>query len=44
MIQVPVPGLPPEVITHLDAAINLVSNGKVLEVAGLRMVTPRSTA
>ena len=44
MIQVLVPGLPPEVLTHLDAAINLVSNEKVLKVAGLRMVTPRSAA
>lgn len=36
--------IPPEVLTHLDAAINLVSNEKVLKVAGLRLVTSRSAA
>ena len=37
-------GLPPEVLAHLEAAINLVSNEKVLKVASLRMVAPRSAA
>ena len=36
--------LPPEVLAHLEAAINLVSNEKVIKVASLRMVTPRSAA
>jgi len=30
-------GIPPEALTHLDAAINLVSNEKVFKVAGLCM-------
>lgn len=30
-------GMPPEAVSHLDAAINLVGNEKALKVAGLRM-------
>jgi len=39
-----VAGLPPEALAHLDAAINLVNNEKVLKVADLRMAPPRSAA
>ena len=32
-------GMPPEAISHLDAAINLAGNEKALKVAGLRMTS-----
>lgn len=32
-----VAGMPPEAITHLEATINLVSNERILKVAGLNI-------
>jgi hypothetical protein len=35
-------GMPPEVVSHLEAAINLIGNEKALKVAGLRMTSAGS--
>jgi hypothetical protein len=37
-------GMPPEAITHLDAALNIAGNEKVLKTAGLRLITTRPGA
>ena len=39
-----IPGMPPEALSRLDAAINIVGNEKVMKVAGLHLVSPYQAA
>jgi len=39
-----VAGIPPEVLAHLDAAINLATHEKAIKVAGFRLMTSSSAA
>lgn len=39
-----VAGIPPEILSHLDTAINLATHEKALKVAGIRLMTSSSAA
>ena len=39
-----VSGIPPEVLSHLDAAISVAHHEKILKVAGIRRMSSRSAA
>jgi hypothetical protein len=39
-----IPGIPPEALSRLDAAINIMDNEKVMKVAGLHLIRPYQAA